>query len=256
MYVGAHADGGGFAAPEIDPRAHPLEYIRSRWAEFKALPPKILELQHRAAVVAAQAGQAGDLEAKEVAQETVRDLGQLSQIHAAVMKQVETYGDFFGLSGLGALGLAPSVALIAGLALLIAWAITRYWHQSRIVDALEAGTIDADDLEALDSMGEPPLEFIGGLGDLGKLALWGLLAFLAYRLLSTGLDYYRPNPPLVTYRANPPGQIGADVHAIQYEHAEDGEPYEHEFEPGVEMWGEEDGSVTLVHPRKRLWRDF
>lgn len=47
------------------------------------------------------------------------------------------------------------------------------------------------------------------------------------------------------------------VYAIQYKHAADGKDYEHEFEPGVCLRANKDGSVTIYRNDGRpVWEDF
>lgn len=58
---------------------------------------------------------------------------------------------------------------------------------------------------------------------------------------------------------NPPraGEIfSLHVHAITYTHKGDGLDYKHEFAGGVHMRANRDGSITLYHPDKPIWRDF
>jgi hypothetical protein len=78
------------------------------------------------------------------------------------------------------------------------------------------------------------------------------------------------NPSLVVY--NPPdlavrrmtreehvvGIIGQNVHRIEYEHADDGNMYFHDFEPGVKMIALEHGGdrEILLTSDKPLWEDF
>lgn len=79
---------------------------------------------------------------------------------------------------------------------------------------------------------------------------------------------HRRNPQLVVY--NPPdlrvrrvasgkvvGQIASNVHEIRYEHAEDGEFYKHEFNPGVKMFAiNGQAHEVLLTGDKPLWKDF
>lgn len=90
---------------------------------------------------------------------------------------------------------------------------------------------------------------------------------------------HRPNPHVVVY--NPPpsrgmyvpkrgrmrpgpvgagrvvGQIAENLHAMLYEHADDGAFYEHEFASGAQAFALADGSILLVRrDGKPLWSDF
>ncbi len=50
--------------------------------------------------------------------------------------------------------------------------------------------------------------------------------------------------------------VSRRVEFIGYVHADDGEPYRHDFEhAGVELWANGDGSLTIRHPKYRLWED-
>lgn len=50
--------------------------------------------------------------------------------------------------------------------------------------------------------------------------------------------------------------ISRDVEAVAYVHVDDGKAYRHDFEhAGVELWANQDGSLTIRHPRYRLWED-
>jgi hypothetical protein len=88
----------------------------------------------------------------------------------------------------------------------------------------------------------------------------------------------RSNPPLVVF-GNPPlqlrhrevggltsagpgivGQIAEEVHQLKYQHVDDGKPYVHDFEAGVEMWalirrGQKNILLTHAHGAP-LWEDF
>ena len=53
------------------------------------------------------------------------------------------------------------------------------------------------------------------------------------------------------------GQIAADLHAILYEHAEDGAYYEHEFESGAQAFALRNGDILLTRRDGRpLWEDL
>lgn len=67
--------------------------------------------------------------------------------------------------------------------------------------------------------------------------------------------------PLTTkkIRNNPhsAGDLMSDsVLEVRYLHRKDGEPYKHAFKPGVRMRANEDGTITLYHPTKRIWNEF
>lgn len=242
------------------------EYLRDRWADFVALEPAILDLMHRAAVAAATAREAGDLATYESGRAIIRDLGELSKLHGRVVDKMREVGGWIGVDlagaprghGLGAIPVPVALyTVFAGLALVVAWLFRRVEYQQELVDALEAGTITAGDLEALN---EPPpgTDVLGAAVDLGRLALWAFVAFVAWRIVSE-LPTFRRNPDLVIFEGNPPGAlIGEHVYSVSYRHAQNSAPHFHDFEtPGVEMWGMDDGTVVLRHPDGRpLWHDF
>lgn len=55
---------------------------------------------------------------------------------------------------------------------------------------------------------------------------------------------------------NPNHVISRNVTEIRYVHAEDGKAYSHKFAGGVRMATTEHGGILLIHPNKKLWRDF
>lgn len=248
------------------------EWIRDRWSAWLALEPAILDLQHRAAVVAANANQAGDAETYTQAREIILDLGKLGQLHLSISDKVRSLGSWLGLDSLegygggapGTVGAIPvPVALattFAALALVMGWLMSRVELQRSLVAGLEDGTLTREDLEALAE--QPPATDVLSRGvDLARLGLWAFLAFVAWKLASE-VGGWRDNPDLLIFEPNPGDGAGGEligerVHALSYRHAEDGGPYVHDFGPEVELYGLEDGTVQLRHRRgRRLWRDF
>jgi hypothetical protein len=58
-------------------------------------------------------------------------------------------------------------------------------------------------------------------------------------------------------RKNPKGELMSDsVIEVRYIHREDGEPYKHTFKHGVRMQANEDGTITMYHPTKRIHEEF
>lgn len=227
-------------------------FLRERWADFLNLGPRIVDLQHRAALVAQEAGERGDLEAKAQAQDVIRALGKLNVAHG---KAVDTYelervGEFVGL---GAVPIVPA-AVVTSLALVVVWAFRSYEVQERKLDMIEAG-YDAAAVAAVGDAGPSPTAFLGGVGELGKLLLWGAVAWLAVQAFQA--SKWADNPPLEVWHLNPPGTFGEEVYDVRYRHLEDGLNYIHEFGPGVELEALPDGSVRLYHARGLpLWEDF
>ncbi len=69
----------------------------------------------------------------------------------------------------------------------------------------------------------------------------------------------RKNPALALIVPNPPraSDWSDRVYAIQYKHKQDGDDYEHEFERGVCLRANTDGSVTLYRRDGRpVWEEF
>lgn len=53
------------------------------------------------------------------------------------------------------------------------------------------------------------------------------------------------------------GQIAENLHAILYEHSEDGKFYEHEFAPGAQAFALNTGDILLTRRDGRpLWEDL
>jgi hypothetical protein len=56
------------------------------------------------------------------------------------------------------------------------------------------------------------------------------------------------------------GQIAEEVHQLKYQHVDDGKPYVHDFEAGVEMWAlirRQHRDILLTHAHGApLWEDF
>jgi hypothetical protein len=67
----------------------------------------------------------------------------------------------------------------------------------------------------------------------------------------------KKNPPLMVIGNPPTGDLMSDsVHEIRYTHRGDGEAYKHTFKKGVRMVAEEDGSISMYHPTKRIHEEF
>lgn len=79
----------------------------------------------------------------------------------------------------------------------------------------------------------------------------------ARRTRRTSARRTRRNPPLAVF-ANPGGtHLSERAYALEYQHAEDGKNYRHDFGAGVCVVLLKDGSVLLRHKNgKPLWGDF
>lgn len=228
-------------------------YVREQWARFLALDTEILNLQHRAAVAALQARERGDTVSEKAARAMIETLAQLKTLHHEAVTRWDYLTDYVGL---GAIAVPVAVATaFSALALVIAWFFRKMALQSELLAQLEAGNLtERAFLEANRQVGEAPDPLRAGM-DLGRLALWAFLAWMALQALGVTRTF-KGNPPLTVFKANPPGTMSERTWFLAYRHAEDGEDYIHDFGPGVRMEAQEDGSVLLSHPIRPIWRDF
>lgn len=224
------------------------EYVRERWHAFLALEPRIVDMQHRAALAAQSYAQRGNTELANAAKALIRELGNLNLLHGKI---VDRFRDLAPYVGLGAVQIPVVLATaFSTAAIVLLWYFRKYAIQEQALEALEAGTLsEAGFLQMNQELGPSPLR--EGM-DLAKLALWAFVGWLALQAFTVG---FRRNPPLVVF-GNPPELISADALDISYIHADDGNPYVHEFEGGVELEALPDGTVLISHPNKPVWRDF
>jgi len=236
-------------------------YLREKWAEFLNLGPRIIDLQHRAALVAGAARERGDTESYEQARTVIRKLGELN---VAMGRAIDTYnleglGSALGLGGYHALGGVPvaGALVFSSVALVVLWAFRSLDAESRKLDLIEQGVLTPAEAAALDP-GPAPGALLSGIGDIGKLVLMGALAWFAFQLAQ---QYAGPrsNPPLEVWHTNPPSDGGllGEVYDVRYRHADDGLDYVHDFGPGVEISVVDGGDVHLAHREGLpLWADF
>ncbi len=230
-------------------------YLREKWAEFLSMGPRIIDLQHRAALVAGAARERGDFDGEAAAKAEIAKLGELNKAHgwAVDTYQLESVGERLGL---GAFPVVAGSLAFSGLAAVVVWAFRSFSYSERVLDLIETGQLTPEQAAALDA-GPTPGNVLGQVGDLATLALWGVGLWLAFQVFAAYASV-RPkrNPPLEVWHTNPPEGWG-EVHDLTYRHEEDGEDYIHEFGPDVELEGQEDGTVLLVHADgKPLWADF
>ena len=159
-------------------------WVRQKARDFEALGPRILDLQHRAAVYANEAREAGEAEEAARARELVEHIGRLLRAHQGVAnKLIVLAGTIPGLTSPATLGLVPIVIplAMAGAVIALAGAMAlifrRVTAEERAVALLEQGKITAE--EAIELAGS--LEGGGGLLD-GLLGIprWLMLAAGAY----------------------------------------------------------------------------
>lgn len=236
-------------------------YLRDRWAAFLNLGPRIVDLQHRAALEAGRCRERGDMECHAEAQQVIRDLGALNVRHGEVVDRfhLERMGEALGLAGYyGGLGawFVPAAAF-SSVALVALWAFRAYELNERKLELIERGVLTPAEAAALDP-GPAPGSFLGDLEGLGKLVLAGVVVWLAvqaFGMYQAGRSA-RPNP-LEVWRVNPPGTMSRRVYDVRYRHLEDGEDYVHDFGPDVELEALDDGTVLLSHSEGLpLWADF
>jgi len=240
-------------------------WIASVWSRYIELFPRALDLQHRAARIAATAP-VGSLE-RARAKAAVEALGKLIGAHAATVRTVETYSDYLPRGTLGLAGLPAVVATaFAGVVAVIAWSFRQFEAQERIISAIEDGVLTPEQAEAIQAGMDP---FPGGglfqgtaLGALVWVALVGGL----YWLINEKIFADRENPPLIVFDENwneadalelePVGEWG-ELIDLRYTHDDDGRRYIHEFGPGGRIQALADGSVRLYsRSGKTLWREF
>lgn len=69
------------------------------------------------------------------------------------------------------------------------------------------------------------------------------------------------NPPMVVraFGSTEGHRMSRRVLSIEYvhEHSAQRTPFRHDFDSeGVELWANKDGSITIRHPKLRLWDDY
>lgn len=81
---------------------------------------------------------------------------------------------------------------------------------------------------------------------------------LAREMRAQLIEGVHENPSMLAIVGNPGRSDWSNrVYAIQYKHAKDRKDYEHEFEPGVCLRSNKDGSVTLYrHDGRPVWDEF
>lgn len=228
------------------------EYLREKWQEFLRLGPRIIDLQHRAALVAGSARERGDGVTEAAAKAMILTLGELNVLHGKVVDRFASLAPYVGL---GAIMIPVGMAAaFSALALVVAWFFRKMSLQEALLDQLEAGNLtEAGYLEAQKALGEAPGPIEAGT----ELLKWVFFGFVAWAALQAfGMTRFSRNPPLTVFNHNPPEIMSRRVWGLAYRHEEDGEDYVHEFEPDVEMETLEDGSLLLSHPTRPIWRDF
>ncbi|KKM21394.1 hypothetical protein LCGC14_1635880 [marine sediment metagenome] len=229
-------------------------WIRANWRRYLELWPKILGVQHSAAVITATSDPSSSRH--QEARLVVDAAAALGRIHTATVREVEKYSGYLGL---GAVAIVPAALALAALVAIIAWSFRKYDALEVTLAAVEAGTITPGQAqELLEEAGPmPDIGVLGGITGgvlLGAAVAVGLLIYFG-NLSGAGISR-KKNPDLILLGMNPDPIWSRDVLQLDYIHEENGQPYTHEFKPGVRMQSLEDGSVRLYHPRRRIWREF
>ena len=255
-YTGRYPANLGAAEGEYDSTA--AEWVRDKWAAFVDWGRKIIDLQHRAALAAQQYRAQGDPEGAAAAKAMISTLGELNQLHNALVYRAETLLPYIGL---GAIAVPVAVATgFSALAVAMLWFLRKAALQESLLEALESGALtEAGYIEAnraLDENKDPLTASLTAGANLGKWVALAFLGWIAFQALGMAKEF-RANPPLAIFHPNPPGVMSERVYHLAYRHAEDGENYIHEFGPDVIMEAQEDGSIAVYHRNGRpVWRDF
>lgn len=89
---------------------------------------------------------------------------------------------------------------------------------------------------------------------------FGVYAFVRRRPIRNPKKRIKKNPALMVIgnpQKNPKVELMSDsVLEVRYIHRDDGEPYKHTFKRGVRMQANEDGTITMYHPTKRIHEEF
>lgn len=229
-----------------------LAYVREKWAAFEALSPKIIDLQHRAALAKQSYESMGRQTQADAARLLILQLAKLQQVHHAVLSWAEGAANALGL---GAVQIPLGVAGVTVAALLVAWIFRKYEAQEKALDLLESGVLTPEQFNQLDILDPPGIgaDVAGIAGGIGKWALFIIIGLAVLEGMKR--DAFFKNPPLILM-GNPPGPMSEDVAFIGYQHVEDGEWYLHEFEGGVHMDAMPDGTIRVSHPEKKVWKEF
>lgn len=229
-----------------------LQYLRDTWSAFEAISPAIIDLQHRAALARQHYTQTGNQAQADAALLAIHELTKLQNVHHRVVTWAEQAA---GAVGLGVVQIPLGVAGVSIAALLVAWVFRKYAAQHEALELLEAGVLTPEQFQALDIIDPPGIgaDIAGIAGGVGK---WVLLVILGLAFLEgVKRGKFFGNPPLIMF-GNPPGPMSENVVLIGYEHLEDGELYLHEFEGDVGMEAQPDGSLSIGHEDKAIWKDF
>lgn len=156
-------------------------YISERYEAFQRLFPKLLDLQHAAALEVQKAATSGRPEAERLARESVQRLAGLIRLHAKTEERLDGFRSY--VPGLGVIPIAYALAAVA-VAGTIAYIFSRVHAEERIVRELQRGTLTAQEATALLAATEGGG---GPLQGLGSTLRWVVLG----AALWFGVNLYR-----------------------------------------------------------------
>lgn len=140
--------------------------------DFRGLNRRIIDMQHRAALVAGRAREAGRLADYENAKQLILDLGDLNQRYGRAQETwtlVKTW-----VPGLGAIPVFL-LAIVTGLAAYVAAIFRQAALESQRLELLEQGVLTPAELAAIQGGG------VGQLAQLAPLAVAGALAWMVWK---------------------------------------------------------------------------
>ena len=161
-------------------------FLQGAYQAFVALGPKILNLQHRAALAKQAATQRGDAAAAALADRTLRELGDLLIFHQQTENRLDAIVAY--IPGLGAFPLIPIaiVASVVGVAAAVALVFRLFNPLERMVeDVLERPDLTvAEQSQLIESIGGASAMgggMFAGLGDAARWIVLGVGAWAAWQ---------------------------------------------------------------------------
>lgn len=176
MYAAARYQGLGEADPSGWTPSQALEWLKSRARKILKLEARIVDLQHKAALLAGRAREAGRPELEEQAKDAIRALGQLNQAWTPVADRLQYIFSEMGLAGI------PVPAYLAGAVVATATAayllIRKVNQQDQLLQLVEDGVISAEEAQGISRAG-----WLGSAERLGKLLVAGLALGATVRIV-------------------------------------------------------------------------
>lgn len=161
-----------------------LSFVRGALQRFYDLGPKILDLQHKAALVSAKAGQAGNLELQRAAKASVVRIGALLRGHQDVINRWERIAPGLTEGRVGAIVIPIAIAgVVIAIAIAMSTIFRRVTAEERALSLLERGDINAKEaaeIVAAIDVAPPPSPF-AQIGKTAQYVVMALVAWGAYR---------------------------------------------------------------------------